>query len=158
MNEKDKEIAAARAEGLDAGKIEGKKEGVVEGTTAGIEEGKKAGFEDGKKAGAAEGVKQGAETERARVSAILTHKEAEGRSGMAQHLAFKTTSSVEDAVALLAAAPKDAAKPTDRLSAAMEDVKNPNVGADASADGEDETKAAVARIAGFARKPLKAVK
>lgn len=47
--------------------------------------------------------------ERARVNGILTHAEAAGRSDLANHLAFKTDMSVDDAVAMLAVAPKAAA-------------------------------------------------
>jgi capsid assembly protease len=70
-------------------------------------------------------------TERARISGILTHAEADGRTALAQHLAFNTTSSVNDAAAILAASAKAAAPAqTNALATAMAQVPNPNVGAD----------------------------
>jgi len=52
----------------------------------------------------------------ARVQAILTSDEAQGRGAMAQHLAFATAQTAEEAIALLKAAPKadagDSADPT----------------------------------------------
>ena len=69
-------------------------------------------------------------TERARISGILTHAEAEGRNALANHLAFNTTSSVADAVAILAASSKATAPAANALAAAMANVPNPNVGAD----------------------------
>lgn len=72
--------------------------------------------------------------EQARIAGIIGNSEAQGRTQLAQHLAFKTTSSVDDAVALLAAAPKEMAKPANQLAAAMKDVPNPKVGAGAESD------------------------
>lgn len=90
------------------------------------------GFTEGK----AEGVKIGVDTERARIAAIMTHAEAADRRALAEHLAFKTGNSAEDAAALLAAAPKAAAAPANLLAAAMDKLGNPKVGADAeSGDG-----------------------
>lgn len=45
----------------------------------------------------------------ARIQAILTSDEAKGRESMAQHLAFATAHSAEDAIALLKVAPKGGA-------------------------------------------------
>jgi hypothetical protein len=85
--------------------------------------------------------------ERARIGAILGHAEAEGRSKLAQHIAFKTSSSVDDAVATLQMAAKDAppapSKPKDPLADAMANTPNPNVGASAGG-GDDETEEKVA--------------
>lgn len=73
----------------------------------------------------------------ARISAILTHAEAEGRTKLAQHLAFKTTQSVDDAVALLAVSEKETAGAAKNpLADAMAGIKNPKVGAGAADDGE----------------------
>lgn len=81
---------------------------------------------------------QAAATERTRISGIQTSEEAKGRSALASHLAFNTSMSVDEAKAVMAAAPKEAAAPAaavNPLHAAMAASKNPNVGADA-ADGE----------------------
>lgn len=47
----------------------------------------------------------------ARIQAILTSSEATGREAMAQHLAFSTAHSAEDAIALLKVAPAGGAEP-----------------------------------------------
>lgn len=82
------------------------------------------GFVEGK----AEGVKIGAQDERARIAAILTHAETDGRRALAEHLAFKTGNTVEDAVALLTAAPKQATGAINPLAEAMAGIPNPRVG------------------------------
>ncbi len=57
----------------------------------------------------------------ARIQAILTSDEAKGRESMAQHLAFATTSSAEDAIALLKVAPKGGqAEETDATASFVE--------------------------------------
>lgn len=70
--------------------------------------------------------------ERARIGAIVGSEEAKGREAQAQHFAFKTGMSVEDAKAALATAPKQTAPETAEngtdFSAAMERTDNPNVG------------------------------
>ena len=45
-------------------------------------------------------------TERARVAAILSHAQAAGRRTLAEHLAFSTDSTVEEAATLMAAPPR----------------------------------------------------
>jgi capsid assembly protease len=80
----------------------------------------------------AEQAQDAALAERARISAILQHAEATGRSALAQHLAFKTTMSVDDAVAMMAAAPKEVAKAANPLAELMKNT-NPGVGADTEA-------------------------
>lgn len=50
----------------------------------------------------------GAQEATARISAIMTCEEAQGRAALANHFAFKTTMSVDDAKASLAVAPKEA--------------------------------------------------
>lgn len=101
----------------------------------------------GKAAAEADAAKKVAEAQtasaaaaQARVAAILGHDEAKGRTTLAQHLAFKTTQSVEDAVSLLAASPKEAGAAANPLATAMAGVPNPKVGA----DGKPETEKVVA--------------
>lgn len=80
-----------------------------------------------------------AATEQARIAGILQCEEAEGRGKLAQHLAFKTTMSVEDAKAMLAAAEvpeQNAAAPSGLLSAAMGNTKQPEIAADAGAESQ----------------------
>jgi signal peptide peptidase SppA len=84
----------------------------------------------------------------ARSAAIINSEEAKGREDLANHLAFETTMSVEDARKMLAKAPK-AAKSVSAFEAAMNNGDNPNVGADdGSSGGESNTSVKVgARIA-----------
>ena len=81
------------------------------------------------------------QAERQRVGAIIGHPNAKGREAMANHLAFKTDMSVDDAAALLAVAPvarvevvektEEAAKPkNEKFVAAMNRDDHPNVGQD----------------------------
>ena len=65
--------------------------------------------------------------QKARISAILGSDEAKGRSEMANHLAFNTDMSADDAKKLMATAPVAEKNP---LAAAMGGVPNPKVGAD----------------------------
>lgn len=94
-----------------------------------------------------EGTASGVTAERARIKGILASTEAEGRTDLAQELAFGTDMPVEGAVALLSKSVKataaEPAKP-DPLAAAMASVKNPAVGAD-TVEGEDTVEAAIAR-------------
>lgn len=79
---------------------------------------------------------QAAATERTRIGGIQNCEEAKGRSALASHLAFNTNMSVDDARAVMAAAPKEAAAPAaavNPLHAAMANTPNPNVGADGAA-------------------------
>jgi signal peptide peptidase SppA len=106
----------------------------------------------------AEGTTEGRTAERARVSAILGSEEAVGREDMAKHLAFETDTTVEAAVALLGKAPKAAAATAapakaNALDAAMRDVGNANVGADADKSGDRDEAAAIletAKLVGLA--------
>lgn len=90
--------------------------------------------------------------ERSRISAILNHAEAKGRTQLAQSLAFETDMSAEAAGKILAAAGKDApapapaaAAPTSPLAAAMANVPNPPVAAAApGADADADSPAALA--------------
>lgn len=84
--------------------------------------------------------------ERARVKGILCHAEAKGRAGLAEHLAYDTDMSVEQAAGcwLLAAAPReqdarlDADTALDRL---MANEQQPNVDAAAGADKPNKAQA-----------------
>ena len=77
--------------------------------------------------------------EQARVSGILQCEEAEGRAKLAQHLAFNTTMTVDDAKATLAASDSTPQAPNSSLlDAAMGNTKQPEIGA----DGEDSGAAA----------------
>lgn len=93
--------------------------------------------------------------ERARIQGITGCEEAKGREQMANHLAFNTTMSVDEAKGLLATAPKvePKAEATNPLAAAMANSKQPNLGADGTeATGEQASGAAgilaAARMAG----------
>lgn len=82
---------------------------------------------------------EGAAAERQRIAGILGSDEAKERGSLANHIAFKTSMSVEDATSMLAAAPKDvpaatepAADAKDPLSSAMDKVEQPNLTQDAN--------------------------
>lgn len=86
--------------------------------------------------------------EQARIAGILRCEEAEGRKTLAEHLAFNTSMTVEDAQAALAAAPQQAqaeAAPG-LLAAAMGKTRQPEVAAD-TANGEPEELTGGARLA-----------
>lgn len=94
-----------------------------------------------------EGTASGITAERARIKGILASEQADGRTELAQELAFGTDMPVEGAVALLSKSAKAAATvpaKVDPLATAMAGVKNPAVGADTDA-GEDTVEAAIAR-------------
>jgi ClpP class serine protease len=78
-----------------------------------------------------------ATAERERVKGITTCEEAKGRESLAQHLAFGTSMSVEDAKKALAAAPAaaPAASAASPFTAAMDGTENPNVGAGGTGTG-----------------------
>lgn len=81
--------------------------------------------------GVAEGrgaIAQELAADRQRALAIIEHPEAQGREAMARHLALKMGMPKDEAIALLAAAPKATAQPANPLAAAM--PPNPKVGAD----------------------------
>lgn len=88
----------------------------------------------------------GAKAERERISAIMGCDEAKGRSTLANHIAFNTSMSVDDAKSMLAASPAEAAAPApakaenedDPLAAAMAKTEQPKVGADAAAAAKAE--------------------
>ena len=92
--------------------------------------------------------------ERARVAGILQHAEAEGRGQMANHLAFNTSMSVEEAAALMASAPKEqkqeaaaAATPaTGPLASAMAGDTNVTVGVEGGKDKEADGGSRTSRL------------
>lgn len=90
--------------------------------------------------------------ERARISAILTAPEAQGREALARTLALETTQDAETARRILAAAPaaQAAAPPVSPLAAEMARIKNPAVGV---APGDGDTAASEAqRVLAFVPK------
>ncbi|QDM26992.1 hypothetical protein FNL56_13380 [Tardiphaga sp. vice304] len=70
-------------------------------------------------------------TANTRAKAILDHAEAQGREGMARHLAFDTNMSAEAAVATMKAAPKGAA------SSRLGNVPDHNLSADDTNPGKE---------------------
>jgi len=85
--------------------------------------------------------------ERTRISAILTHAEAQGREGLARALALESDMDAEAAARVMAMAPKQAAAaPPNALAAAMAAVTNPKVGADAGGGGADDEQAEIKAI------------
>lgn len=68
--------------------------------------------------------------ERQRIEAITGHANAKGREAMANHLAFKTDISVDDAASLLAAAPVAQVAEPEKFVEAMNQDDHPNVGPD----------------------------
>lgn len=78
--------------------------------------------------------------ERARVNGILSCEEAKGRTTLANHIAMNTDMSVDEAKAMLKAAPAQAAATpaaaANPFAAAMNNSENPNVTAEASGGGE----------------------
>lgn len=97
--------------------------------------------------------------ERQRISAIVNCDAAEGRAKLASHLAFNTDMNVEQATAVLeAAGQEEQAQSTDNsadnasanpFAEAMDKSGNPNVGADDSAQGEEEVDQAAAILRDF---------
>lgn len=77
--------------------------------------------------------------ERARVAAITQHPEAAGRTELANYLAFESDMPADQAVALLAKAPKAIAATAGVFELAMGQVANPNVGAGASVEDQDSS-------------------
>lgn len=75
---------------------------------------------------------------KARIKGIMTHEEAKGREGLAEHLAYNTDQTVEEAVATLAASPKaEAAKEEPEGESAGEEAKSDDKKKKEKAD-EDE--------------------
>ena len=101
----------------------------------------------------AEGHTAGATAERARVQGILASEQADGRTDLAQHMAFETDTTVEAAVAMLSKSPKAAAPKGNfqSFSNAMTQEGNPNVGADAEPGNEEDALIQTAKQMGFAK-------
>lgn len=99
------------------------------------------------------------QNERQRISAIVGSEAAEGRAKLASHLAFNTDMSVDEATAVLEASGKDVQAESDGnqpkaggrspFESAMANTDNPNVGADDSAEGEQEKDASAQILADF---------
>ena len=96
----------------------------------------------------AEGAREGAQAAQARISGILTCEEAGKRTKLANHLAFNTTMSVEDARSTLAASAEDkpeaaaAVQPgAGPLAAAMAEDEGKTAGTDGGGDGKDASAA-----------------
>lgn len=88
-----------------------------------------------------------ASVERERIAAILGCDEAQGRASLAQHLALKTSTSLEDARATLAASALEVApKSESPFQAAMDSDQHPEVGAGAAAVDEPAPTSAAAII------------
>ena len=93
--------------------------------------------------------REAVEADRARLSGIRSHVEAQGRESLAEHLAFHTNMSVDEAVAILVASPKSAPEsatyhpaPTG-FSAAMDKLPHPNITPDGGG-GDSEAEGSVA--------------
>ncbi len=107
------------------------------------------------KGGTAEAKAAGATGERARIAAILSLPECEGREKLAQQIAFETDMSSAAAQKLLNASPKAGAT-ANPLAAAMASEQNPNVGVSGNAANEDE-QSLVSRILSAGSAPQKGV-
>lgn len=101
-------------------------------------------------AAADQAAKDARTAERARVNGILTCEEAKGRSDLANHLAMNTEMSVDEAKAILKAAPVAAAASTtvttttaaaNPFQAAMDATPNPNLSAEGGAGTTEMTAA-----------------
>lgn len=85
------------------------------------------------------------QAERQRIQAIITHEHAQGREAMAQYLAFNTSQTVDEAVALMAVTPKTTvqnAQPQQAstgLDQVMAQVNNPVITAGTDANSSSET-------------------
>lgn len=110
-------------------------------------------LESAQKTAQAAGFQAGTEAERARITGILNHPEAQGRTGMA-HMMIETGLNIETAAKLLAASPKEpsvTASAPAQMSAFerhLASIGNPAIGLDVkTGDDEDEnsTDALIAR-------------
>lgn len=97
---------------------------------------------------------QGASAEQTRIAGIISCDAATGRSKLANHFAFKTSMSVEDAKAALEAAPKEDASASGigRVAAAMESETNKTVGVDGGNEHDDNTQKGASRLLSAGRK------
>ncbi len=76
----------------------------------------------------ADGMKAGAEAERARIGAIVGSEQAKGREALANHLAFKTETGADAALAMLEASPASAAAHPSPFAAALASQRQANLG------------------------------
>jgi hypothetical protein len=101
---------------------------------------------------ASEVTQEAVKAERARVSGIQQCEEAKGREALANHLAFNTGMSVEEAKGILANAPKaEAAATGNAFQQAMDNGAHPNVGAGGNSGAPENAAAeilAAAKAAG----------
>ena len=96
----------------------------------------------GRAEGLSTGLQEGAAMERARIAAILSCPEVNGRDQLARQLAFNSDVAAEDAVKILSSAPKDDPRETNLFFKAMARVANPDVGSDEyTADMSDDQRA-----------------
>ena len=93
---------------------------------------------------------EGAKAEQQRIAGIMGSENAKGREALANHFAFNTSMSAEDAIAALAAAPKAEPKAetpavpapgANALAAAMARSGNPDVALDGGGDEEENKQA-----------------
>lgn len=87
---------------------------------------------DIKREGQATGFEEGKKAEQTRIAGILDNKEVKGREALAKHLAFNTQTTVDDAIAMLKAAPCTSAtienvSPLTPLQGAMAGIEQPNI-------------------------------
>lgn len=121
-------------------------------TQADVDTARAQGETAGKETGKAEGMKEGTTAERSRCQAIMTHANAEGRSEMAQYLAFETDMPSEKAIAMLGKSPKGTAAGS--LGSQMSQEQQPNLGHDANAK-KPANEFEAGRAAVLATKPSK---
>lgn len=139
------QTAKANAEsGLSAGG-EKQPDGAVETTEAADNQQPQAAGQTGTEATGTEQA-SGRQDERSRIQAILKCEAAEGRQEMAEHLAFNTSMSIDEAKTLLAVAPKQedaSARSASALDAAMSREEQPNLSADTAETETDSDQAMI---------------
>lgn len=99
-----------------------------------------------------EGQKLGAANERARIMAVLTHAEADGREATAKHLAFATDMTAEAAGSLMATLPKT--KPVAALPMGITEAADVKAEAESTKTSQAEF-AEAAAVAAFAKMGIK---
>lgn len=106
-------------------------------------------IESAKNDAKAEGMREGAKAAQERISGILSCEEASGRTKLANHLAFNTSVSVEDAKGMLKASAEDkpaAPAAAGPLAEAMASDAGKTAGTDGASAGNDAPVDRVARI------------
>ena len=99
-----------------------------------------------------EGQKLGAANERARIMAVLTHAESDGREATAKHLAFATDMTAEAAGSLMATLPKT--KPISAFPMGITEAADVKAEAESTKTSETEF-AEAAAVAAFAKMGIK---